>query len=115
MFTSAAGVYSFRTDQTGAGQISATAAGAIVAVVWQLIGLSRSGASIRLYINGLDRTSTAAAHINPLTSVGDCYIGGGAAGTWWNGRLWNPRIWGRALSPSEHMSIFKRERHLFGV
>lgn len=93
---------------------SATA-GAIPASIWSLLGWSRtSTTTVRHYLNGIDDT-TSETFASP-SAAGDLEIAtysGAIPGI--KGRLWNPRIWGRALSPSEHMSIFKRERHLFGL
>lgn len=83
---------------------------------WVLAGLSRQGTSIRVFSWGRDITSTAESHTDPVTANRDLVIGADSNHTSpFDGYLWNPRIWGRALTPQEHMSIFQRERHWFGV
>ncbi len=95
-----------------------TISNATTAGVWILAGFSHTSTSsggVRIYINGIDEVWTPAAHIL-VTSAADFIVAFADAGySRFDGKLWNPRIWGRALSPSEHMSIFKRERHLFNV
>jgi hypothetical protein len=86
--------------------------------IWHLCGFSRSGTSVRIYMDGIDVTVTADSHANPASSAANnLYVGiyNDAAATPFDGYLWNPRIWGRALSPWEHRAIFDAERSLFGV
>ena len=80
---------------------------------WQLIGATRIGESVAIYVNGSKSARTAPSMPDPVTNSNDLLIGGGVFH--FNGKLWNPRIWGRALAASEHMTVFQRERELFGV
>ncbi len=84
---------------------------------WQLLGWSKSGATTTIYWLGQDVSyERSSASPNLTSGANDFFVSRYASGSYRvDGRLWNPRIWGRALSPSEHMSIYKRERHLFGV
>lgn len=104
------------TCDAGGIKVSQSGAGEVQASAWQLVGFSRSGTSVRVYVNGRDVTASAATH-NAIVSVNQhlyiCYNSSSAV--YLDGRLWNPRIWSRALSPAEHRSIWLRERHLFGV
>lgn len=110
------GVVQFKSCQGGAAtQTTSTAAAAIATGAWRLIGWGRSGAGARVVIDGIDVTSVAGVHVDPLTSAANLQVGALAGADFMNGKMWNPRIWGRALSPQEHMSIFQRERHWFGV
>jgi hypothetical protein len=48
---------------------------------WRLYGFSRSGASVRVYLDGIDITSTAGAHGNPgATPAVDLQVGGPLVG-----------------------------------
>jgi hypothetical protein len=106
------------TNQAGASQASYSSLAWLPAAgSWFLASIARSGTSVRVYIDGRDRTSTAATHSDPTTASRTFYVGvsnGGASG-FLDGLLWGPRIWSRALSPAEHMELFNRERGLFGV
>ena len=78
--------------------------------------LDKSGAGVRIYRNGIDVTSTAATHTNPVTSANNLVIAGdSAAANKFNGQMWNPRIWSLALTPIQQRSLFLRSRHKFGV
>jgi hypothetical protein len=59
----------FRTNQAGATQDTSTAAGVFTTGSWQHLAITRNGASIRIYKNGLDVTSSAGTHINPTTTA----------------------------------------------
>ena len=107
----------FYTCQAGEATQSSADSG-IAANTWTLRGISRVGASIRIYAAGVDATATAGTHINPTSAAAHpLEIGARTVGTdyFFDGLLWNPRIWARALAPWEHRQIFNRERHLFGV
>jgi len=85
---------------------------------WQLVGFTRSGASVRIYVNGANRTVTPAIHVNPATAAAiDTYIGAvvGAGAGWFNGGMWRPRIWNRALAAWEFNAMYQAERTFFGV
>lgn len=106
----------FYTSQAGATQSSADSG--IAANTWTLRGISRVGASIRIYAAGVDATATAGTHINPTSAAAHpLEIGARTVGTdyFFDGLLWNPRIWARSLSAAEHRMMFERERGLFGV
>lgn len=85
---------------------------------WGLMGFSRVGASVRVYFNGSDSTSSAGSHPDAVTSPTDEHRIGcrsDSATTLFGGLMWNPRIWARSLSAAEHRMMFERERGLFGV
>lgn len=92
----------------------------VTASTWYLLGISRSGTSIRLYVNGRDVVRNAASH-NDLTSAAaytflfGCYNTLDPTNYGLDGKMGGIRIWSRALKPWEHLQIFNQERHLFGV
>jgi len=49
-------------------QISTTSAGILITSNWYHIANVRNGLSVRIYVNGIDRTNTAASHSNPSSS-----------------------------------------------
>lgn len=107
----------FSTNQAAAVQNTIGTAGDVAIGTPVLVSVARSGASARIYTNGLDTTATPAVHINPLTANRNLYIGVNnlAGAGWYDGDMWRPRIWGRQLSAAEMLQMFEMERHLFGV
>lgn len=108
----------FTTEQAGP-TYQTTSGGANLALnAWQFVAFTRSGATGRVYLNGVDVTSTPVTHVNPVTAAaGDFYIGttvGGGAG-WYDGSMWRPRVWSRALAASDIAALYQREREWVGV
>lgn len=105
--TNAAGVLHLRTNQALANQNSTTAAGAIVAGVWQTLGVSRHGVLGDIYVNGVFATAVPGGHIDPLTANRNCLIGINEGLAWapMNGRIEFTRVFrGIALTASEHLA-----------
>ena len=114
---------SLRHNQAGA-HTDISAVAARTDNVWQLLGVTRSGASGQFHVNGEPVTTTLGAGLtNPVTAGGarklligvdnteaanflDGIIAGGPCG---------PRIWNRALTAAEWKSMFRAERHWLGV
>lgn len=106
------------TCQAGATQTTFSAAGDVgVGTPATLIGVSRDGASVRLYRNGLDVTDAPDTHVDPLTAARELHIGilDDEVNNPWHGGVYFPRAWNRRLEPWEHMAIFNAERHIFGA
>jgi len=96
-----------QTCQTPGVQSSRSSPGGIVIGTWYTLGWSRTGASIRTYVNGLDDTTVAGVHIDPLTSARSAKIGiyDNLIGSPYDGRMEFLRIFrGIALQPSEHLA-----------
>ena len=97
----------FRTHQALASQTSRSLPGSILINTWYTLGISRSGASVRTLIDGVDATAVVGVHINPLTSARDAKIG-----VWdnliaqpYDGRIEFLRVFrGIALTTSEHLA-----------
>lgn len=107
---------SFSTNQAGVAQHTTGTAGEVVVGTWCLAGVTRSGATARIYCNGVESTATYGTHVAPLTSARNFYIGRADLGAGpYDGDVWRPRIWERALSAAEMKSIFEMERGYFGV
>ena len=110
------GMLGLYTAQAAASQGTTTANSTIVANVFQLIGFTRSGASVRLYKNGTDVVNSAGVHINPVINTGSLGIGNRVAlDVGINGYFWGARLLSRALSPAEHRAVFASEAPLFGL
>jgi len=85
---------------------------------WQFVAFTRTGATGRLFLNGVDVTTTPATHVNPASSAAvDMTIGTivGAGAGWYDGRMWRPRIWNRDLAAWELLALYEEERSQFGV
>jgi hypothetical protein len=96
------------TNQAAAFQESRS--GAVLTVnTWQTVGISRTGASIRVFHNGLDATLTVGTHINPATSARTLKVGvwDDLASVPFNGQMEFIGVWGRALSAQEHMALHR--------
>ena len=113
---SADGESTFRTNQAAASQDTLSTA-IVVADTWAFLVVTRAGAVVTPFINGVARLQTAGTHVNPLTSARELHVGvdDTEAALELDGSMWRPRIWGRALSAAEVATIFHLERGLFGV
>jgi hypothetical protein len=97
-----AGDISFVTNQSGAVQGTAVPIGTIVVNNWYNICHVRNGSSIRIYVNGIDKTSAAGTHVNPETSTNSFRISNYNNGQFYgNFRLSQFLNYNRALSATE--------------
>lgn len=82
---------------------SSTANGQIVANKWQHVAVTRSGASVRLYVNGNDLTSVAGSHSNPTSILTTTYVGANvpAAADWFSGAIDEPAFFNVALTQEQ--------------
>lgn len=94
------------TIQAGTNQKTQTAAGALVVGTWYTIGVSRDGAAITLYRNGVDVTSISGTHVDPVSSAETALIGiyKGAAVSAFDGKMEFLAAFGKALTASEHLA-----------
>jgi len=69
------GFVDFYTCQSGAYQRSRTDVGTILINTWYHLAVTRSGTTVKIYINGVDETTISGSHINPAGSVNDTRIG----------------------------------------
>jgi hypothetical protein len=103
-------------QNTPAFQSSYSPAGNIVINAWALAGFTRSGASVRIFKNGVDVTSVVGVHVNPTASAATLRVGiDSATAQGFIGSLKRPRVWNRALTAAEMAELFAMERGLFGV
>jgi len=116
MYISNTAGLAFWTWQAAAAQNSATATGIISLGSWYALGVSRNGASVRLYVNGIDLTDAVGTHINPLTSVRSAKIGVYDNLTIYpfDGKMALLHVWENvALSPAAHQAVFDYEKKFF--
>lgn len=105
------------THQGGVSQHTASAPGALAAATRYTLGTSRNGASVRLFINGVDSTAAPVVHINPVTCARSAKIGIYDDLVSWpfDGRIEFLYVWGRrALSETEHKAVHENPYAPYG-
>ena len=65
----------FFTNQVGLLQVTNTDASVTSTTEWYTLGFSRSGASVLIYVNGVENVETAGVHVNPVTCARTAKIG----------------------------------------
>ena len=116
-FTNIAGaLYLYTTQGIGAWQASITPA-ILTTGSWFFIAFSRDGDSVRIYVNGVDVTSTPGTHIDPAVSTDNFTIAidSTEAGGKFDGNMGKLRLWGRAVEEKEWLELFERDRDKFGI
>jgi len=100
--TGEGGNIQFYTFQSGANQLSKSSSGVLVAGNWSHVAVVRQGASGRVWVNGVDVTTTFGSHIGPAYSASrQTYIGTSYAPETFNGTISEVRVWNYARSESE--------------
>lgn len=75
---------------------------ALVANRWQHVAMTRSGSSVRIYIDGEDRTGGLGVHADPVAFAGPTAAGANSAGgAPFFGSIDEPTFWNRALTQDE--------------
>jgi len=75
LFTGPVGQLFFNTHQLAAQQESTSSANSLVVDTWYTIGMSRVGAGVKLYINGIEDTAVPGVHIAPVSNARHAVIG----------------------------------------
>ena len=109
------GSYFFGTNQPGAMQATTTAAGTFTTGVWYMVSDVRNGSSVRIYVNGIDRTNIAGTHINPSYSNSGLYIASYRTFIFSNIRIGHFKVYNRALTSTEILSNFNALRGRYGI
>jgi hypothetical protein len=113
---SSVGALVFVTNQIGAAQVTSTAAGAVAAGAWYSVTYTRSGSSVRIYVNGVDSTSSAGTHINPSATGNSFRIANYQNGfIYSNMRTANFLTYNRALSASEVLQNYNATKTRFNL
>ena len=68
------GSVKFVTNQGGVAQVSSTAANIVAIGNWYNLAYVRNGASVRVYVNGIDQTATAGTHIDPTANANNLWL-----------------------------------------
>lgn len=112
------GLVTFATNQAGAVQTTFTAVGAVPIQTWKNVTITRSGASARIYINGIDATASAGTHLDPTTSTDNFvigYYGSGVGSIYSDMRISCFTGYSRALTAAEISQNFNALRGRFGI
>jgi hypothetical protein len=105
------------TNQAGANQVTGTTAPEIIGN-WSNIAFTRSSSSVRVYVNGVDKTTSAGSHINPASSSNVFTINVYAvasANIFGNIQLSNFMNYNRALSAQEVAQNYNALKSRFGL
>jgi len=113
---SAVGRLTFVTWQAAAAQDSRSDAFVIEEGIWYQVGAVRSGASVRLYRNGIDITTTMGVHFDPLTCnrVAKIGVDDNTTANHFYGRMLPPVILNYALDATAISKHFEAERRFLG-
>jgi hypothetical protein len=104
----------FITNQSGVNQMTISSL-SIVVGAWNNIFVTRSGSSVKIYINGVDATSSAATHINPASSTDNFQLAAYSTGIFANTRIASFQAYNRALTAAEVSQNFNALRGRFGI
>jgi len=122
----ASGAINFYTNQSGAFQQSAANYNPNpssypnkpnIAGEWINICVTRSGSSVKIYLNGIDRTSTSGTHTNPASASANAFelTRYNSASHFGNIRWASFMIYQRQLTDSEVLQNFNASRKRFGL
>ena len=112
---STAGSIAFITNQSGVEQISQTPINTIVINRWYNICYTRSGSSVRVYVDGIDSNSISATHINPNSAPSNIFRLGvyNVTQIWGNFRLGYFFSYNRALSATEVLQNYNATKNRY--
>ena len=92
----------FITNQ--AGSVQSSGSSAFVAVdTWYHTVVTRSGASVKIFVNGVEDTAAAGSHTDPVSSALTVKVGISWTNAWgdYKGNIGEIRIYNRVLTPQE--------------
>ena len=91
-----------QTVDAGGVDSSYTAAGETSSSYWRHLAIVRDGTSCRVYVDGIDKTTTVSSHSDPATNNNALTIGSSTdKAESYNGKLDDVRFYTSALTPSE--------------
>lgn len=106
----AASSFQLYTNQVAATQKSGSVNGSISALTWYTLGISRSGASVKVYKNGVDFTALTEVHIDPVSTPEPFLIGirDDKVTDPFDGIIQTILAYSRALSAGEHLDTHNK-------
>jgi hypothetical protein len=105
--------FSFVTSQLGAVQTT-SGTGVNTVGVWYYVVITRNGASVRTYVNGVDTTSSAGSHVDPASSSENFRLAVYSNSIWMNGKISNFTNYNRTLTATEVLQNFNTQKQRFG-
>ena len=101
------GSLDFYTNQFGGAQKTTSAVDEVTTNTWYTVGVSRSGASVAIYKDGVDVTSAPDSHIDPDSSARSTKIGvhDDKSSFLLDGTISEVQFYDKALSTAGHLSI----------
>jgi len=105
--------FSFVTNQSGAVQTT-SGTGVNTVGVWYYVVITRNGASVRTYVNGVDTTSSAGSHVDPASSSENFRLAVYSNSIWMNGKISNFTNYNRTLTATEVLQNFNTQKQRFG-
>ncbi len=91
----------------------------IVLNTWQMVSVTRLTTVVTIYRNGVDVTNTHGSHVDPATDTIDPFTIGALAYNpdmyEFGGQIGLFNVHNTNLSAAQLLSIYNRQRHLFGV
>ena len=104
----------FATNQWGAVQATDSSSLLIVGA-WNCLSVVRSGSSVTIYINGVNATSTAGTHINPVSSGENFQLSALSNTIFANIRIASFQAYNRALTAAEVLQNYNALKGRFGL
>ena len=109
------GSVSFATNQSGSVQVSNTAAGALSLGTWHHIAITRTGPSVRIYVDGVDATASAGNHADPVSSNDHFYLGSyPPIPIHMNGSMDEVGVWNTNLTATDVAIIYQHQKDRYG-
>jgi hypothetical protein len=104
----------FVTNQPGAAQFT-SGGGVNTLGVWYYIVITRNGTNVRIYVNGVDTTTSAGNHINPVSSSENFRLAVYTTSIYMNGKMSNFTNYNRTLTPTEVLQNYNATKARFGL
>lgn len=105
---------SFFTNQSGSVQVTSST-NTLTVGAWNCVAITRSGASVRIYVNGVDAVASAGSHINPAGGTTNFVINAYDTQIYGNVTYSMLSIYERMLTPAEVGQNFNATRARFGI
>jgi hypothetical protein len=112
-----AGTYtSFITNQSGTNQIT-SATMTINTNTWYKLDITRNGSSVLIYMNGINATTSAASHTNPVSNSYPLTIGfyGDGYNLYGSYKIANFSSYNRVLSATEILQNYNAQKSRFNL
>jgi len=106
--------FTFTTNQSGSAQFT-SGTGVNTVGVWYYVVITRNGASVRTYVNGVDTTSSAGSHVDPVSSSENFRLAVYSNSIWMNGKMSNFTNYNRTLTPTEVLQNYNATKTRFGL